>query len=885
MAHSTKKDPHQALRDDIRFLGETLGNTLKSLEGDDFFKTVESMRQLSKTSRQNTKKANQEISKLLASLSSEQLLKLSRAFAHFLNLANTAEQHHRIRRRRDYLTHPKSKPQRGSLEDFFLTQTKKTQTKEKLVKLLKELRIELVLTAHPTQVNPRTFTDQFQKLALLLEKKDRQDITLFEKKEISKQIERIIVTLWLSNEVREAKPTPVDEAMAGLNTIQDVFWDAVPRYLRLLEQSIADRLKSPPTLPKEIISIGSWMGGDRDGNPNVTAAVTEKVYRFSRGIAAKLYLKELRALSKELSMAQANEVITAQVGTSCSLPYQTFLKPLLKKVKNTRDHFLQKKSPSRVPLDLIDSSEEIKQPLMTCYRSLIDTGAREVANGRLLDLLRRLDCFDIELAKLDIRQDSSLHSQTMQAITHHLGVGDYLAWDETTRMDFLEEYLQSSVEIDFDQLETSPPVKEVLNTFELISKIGAEHFGAYVISMARSPSDILSVLFLQHLFKTKSPMRIVPLFETIEDLKQSHLTMEKLFSSNCYRSQIASQQEVMIGYSDSSKDGGRLASAWEIYQAQERLIQLSKKRNIRLTLFHGRGGTVGRGGGPTHLAILSQPPGSLNGGLRVTEQGEVIQSKFGFRSLAIRTLELYTTATLQARLEPPKPPLQLWRNVMNDLTSQSRMEYQKLTRDQNEFIPLYQEISPESELDSLNIGSRPSKRKKKDGLTSLRAIPWIFAWTQNRLLLPSWYGTLEGLELIRKQNRISVLKSMYQKWPFFRSTIDLVSMVIAKSDESIAHSYLEGLVGPKLKPLGTQLLKKLKRTTRSLLNVMGTRRLLASFPVLERSIQVRNPYVDPINFIQIELLKRIRNGNASPLDEKALKITMNGISAGMRNTG
>ena len=222
---------------------------------------------------------------------------------------------------------------------------------------------------------------------------------------------------------------------------------------------------------------------------------------------------------------------------------------------------------------------------------------------------------------------------------------------------------------------------------------------------------------------------------------------------------------------------------------------------------------------------------------------------------------------------------------MNDLTSQSRMEYQKLTRDQNEFIPLYQEISPESELDSLNIGSRPSKRKKKDGLTSLRAIPWIFAWTQNRLLLPSWYGTLEGLELIRKQNRISVLKSMYQKWPFFRSTIDLVSMVIAKSDESIAHSYLEGLVGPKLKPLGTQLLKKLKRTTRSLLNVMGTRRLLASFPVLERSIQVRNPYVDPINFIQIELLKRIRNGNASPLDEKALKITMNGISAGMRNTG
>ncbi len=880
-----KKDPHLPLRNDINQLGTHLGDSIKSLEGQEIFNLVEKVRSLSKKSRVGNHIAQKKLTKLLSKLSTKEAQKLARAFTQFLNLANIAEQHHRVRRRREHLTTKKPSAQKGSLEKSFHEFSRSKAAKTVLVENIKNLKIELVLTAHPTEVSPKTILEKFQRLALLLEKRDRKSLTPFERDEIERKIKIEITSLWKTNELRQEKPSPIDEAVSGLNVIEEVLWDSVPRYHRILDYSLSRFTGATLAPDHSLVSFGSWMGGDRDGNPSVTAKVTEKVYWISRLTASKLYLKEFSLLRNELSMSTASKELHSIVGTVRE-PYRTYLDEVCQKLRNTKRYFFALLNGKKaVKEGLIDSISDLKDPLLVCYRSLVGTGGREIAHGRLLDLLRRINTFGLVLAKLDIRQESDLHTEAMDAITEHLGVGKYSEWLEETRIDFLSEYLEGNLRLNISEIKTSPMVKEVLQTFELIGRLGQERLGAYVISMARQPSDILSVQFLQRSFGSEKPIRIVPLFETINDLKNAEKTMKKIFATDVYRKSIQGQQEIMIGYSDSSKDAGRLCSAWELYQTQEKLTELSKKEGIKLTLFHGRGGSVGRGGGPTYLAILSQPPGSIDGRLRVTEQGEVIQSKFGFKSLAIRTLELYTTATLKATLNPPRKPKKVWRKIMDDLSSQACLGYRSLVRDNEDFVPFFRQMTPETELDSLNIGSRPARRKKGGGIESLRAIPWVFAWTQNRLLLPSWLGFTEAMETLFQQKRGEILKNMYLHWPFFQSTIDLVEMVLAKSDTGIARLYNDALVEPKFKNIGNGLLKKLEKSKYYLLKLTSQKKLLSTNPVLDRSIKVRNPYVDPINLLQIELLKRLRKNPDDAEVQLALKITMNGISAGMRNTG
>jgi phosphoenolpyruvate carboxylase len=533
-----------------------------------------------------------------------------------------------------------------------------------------------------------------------------------------------------------------------------------------------------------------------------------------------------------------------------------------------------------------ESADEIVEPLALCYRSLVETGQQIIADGRLADLLRRLAAFGLTLVRLDIREHSERHTAALDVITRQRGVGSYAEWSEERRTAFLVERLREETPQEMPRLrEPSGEVADTLQTFESIAELHPESLGAYIVSMTRTPSDVLAVAYLQRLAGAR--LRIVPLFEQVDALNGAANAMRGLFALAEYRSQIDGQQEVMVGYSDSAKDGGRLAANWALYTAQEQLVRTAADAGIQLTLFHGRGGSVSRGGGPTYLAIQSQPPGSIDGRLRVTEQGEMIQAQFGLPDIALRTLELYTTATLEATLAPSPPPPDRWRHAMDSLAEAAEAAYRTTVYDEPRFVPYFRAATPEVELGAMPIGSRPARRTASGGVETLRAIPWVFAWTQTRLLLPTWLGTGEALHGALAAGQRDLIRELYRDWPFFRSTIDLVAMVLAKTDSRIAAEYDRQLVPPELAPLGRDLRDRLERTIAAVLEVTGRKELLADNGVLRRSIAVRNPYVDPINLVQIELLRRLRRDGDQASYEvwTAFMITVNGIAAGMRNTG
>jgi phosphoenolpyruvate carboxylase len=434
-------------------------------------------------------------------------------------------------------------------------------------------------------------------------------------------------------------------------------------------------------------------------------------------------------------------------------------------------------------------------------------------------------------------------------------------------------------------LETSPEVREVLESFRVAALTPQESIGAYIISMTAQPSDVLAVELLQKEARISVPQRVVPLFETMRALEEAGAIIRNLLAIPWYRARCGGRQEVMVGYSDSAKDGGRLAASWQLYKAQEALVSACRDAGVELTLFHGRGGSVGRGGGPTYLAIQSQPPGSVDARLRVTEQGEMIQAKFGLPGLAIRTLELYTTATLDATLAPPAPPEPAWRTRMDALGARARDAYRAVVYETPCFIDYFRTATPEMELEDLTIGSRPARRRAGGGVETLRAIPWVFAWTQTRLMLPSWLGVGEALTDAIENGSGGELRAMYGGWPFFRSTLDLIEMVLAKADARIAAHYEAVLVPSDLHELGADLRRRLPMTSSAVLAVAGRRDLLDDNPVLRRSIDVRNPYVDPINLVQVELLRRLRKAGEEERLRNAFLVTVNGVAAGMRNTG
>ena len=878
-------DPHASLRRDVHDLGAMLGDTLREQVGKDLFDNVERVRNLAKNARAGNEDDFQELEDLLRSLPAGETLNISRAFAHFLTLANVAEQHHRVRRRRVYRQDPETAPQQGSFDETFRRLLEEGVSRETLHETICRLHIECVLTAHPTEVVRRTLLRKHNRIADLLAKRDAVDLTVFERHELGQALRRDITSCWLTDEIRRTRPTPLDEAHGGLAYLEETLWDVVPLFLRHLDAALLKYTGRPLPSAAAPLRFGSWMGGDRDGNPHVTAAVTRKVCLQARRQAIMLYARDLKALAAELSMTACSDALRARVG-SAHEPYRALLDSAQERLDATL-HDVNAQLAEQTPALAGTYAEagDLADDLLLCYQSLHDVGAGAIAEGPLLDTLRRVACFGLTLARLDIRQEAARHADVLDAYTRAQGYGAYREWDEAQRQAFLAGALQADPTPIPHQLLENPSHREVLETFSAIAYLGPDALGAYVISMAQTPSDILVVEFLQHQARCRQRLPVVPLFETVDALRHAGATIRQLLAIPWYRQQLGGSLQVMVGYSDSAKDAGILTAGWELYKAQEELVQVCREYDVRLTLFHGRGGSIGRGGGPTHAAIQSQPPGSVDGRLRVTEQGEMIQSKFGIPGIALRTLEVYTTAVAEATLHPSPVPRPEWRRIMEQLSQTAMTAYRKLVRDDDRFVPYFQAATPEAVLGELNIGSRPARRRADVDVDSLRAIPWIFSWTQTRLMLPSWLGVGEALQEALNQDQRDQVQAMYRNWPFWHSTLDLISMVMAKADMRIAACYDEWLVPEELKPFGDALRHRFAAASRAVLAVTGHDDLLATNPVLRRSIEVRNPYVDPLNIVQADLLRRFRESSEGAALHDALLVTVNGIAAGMRNTG
>ncbi|MGE8314762.1 MAG: phosphoenolpyruvate carboxylase [Pseudomonas putida] len=868
------------LREDVHVLGELLGETIRQQHGDAFLQKIEDIRHSAKADRRGP---GEQLTSTLADLAEEDLLPVARAFNQFLNLANMAEQYQLIRRR----DAGQPEPFEARVLPELLARLKQAgHSNDALARQLAKLDIQLVLTAHPTEVARRTLIQKYDAIAGQLAAQDHRDLTPDERHQVRERLRRLIAEAWHTEEIRRTRPTPVDEAKWGFAVIEHSLWHAIPSHLRKVDKALLDATGLRLPLEAAPIRFASWMGGDRDGNPNVTAAVTREVLLLARWMAADLFLRDIDALAAELSMQQASGALRERVGDSAE-PYRVVLKQLRDRLRATRawaHSALTSSQPASAEV-LVDNRDLIA-PLELCYQSLHECGMGVIAEGPLLDCLRRAVTFGLFLGRLDVRQDAARHRDALTEITDYLGLGRYADWDEDRRIEFLQAELKNRRPLLPAHFRPQADTAEVLATCREVAAAPAASLGSYVISMAGAASDVLAVQLLLKEAGLTRPMRVVPLFETLADLDNAGPVMQRLLGLPGYRAGLRGPQEVMIGYSDSAKDAGTTAAAWAQYRAQENLVRICAEHQVELLLFHGRGGTVGRGGGPAHAAILSQPPGSVAGRFRTTEQGEMIRFKFGLPGIAEQNLNLYLAAVLEATLLPPPPPQPAWREVMDQLAADGVKAYRSVVRDNPDFVEYFRQSTPEQELGRLPLGSRPAKRRA-GGIESLRAIPWIFGWTQTRLMLPAWLGWETALSNALARGQGELLAQMREQWPFFRTRIDMLEMVLAKADAQIAEAYDERLVQPDLLPLGAHLRDLLSQSCQVVLGLTGQQVLLAHSPETLEFISLRNTYLDPLHRLQAELLARSRSREAaldSPL-EQALLVTVAGIAAGLRNTG
>ena len=875
-------DQYAALRANVGLLGTELGETLRQHLGDAVLARVEQIRQLSKEARQGDSKQAEQLRQVLTALTDDELLPVARAFAQFLNLANLAEQHFSVSQAgRNSIEKPEP------LTELFQRLKDAALQKTDIQQALQDLSIELVLTAHPTEVARRTLIHKLSEIAGCLAQLEQQ-LTPWRRQQLHLRLTELISQAWHSNEIREQRPTPVDEAKSGFAVIESSLWQAVPDFLRQLDADLQVALGAGLPLDAAPVRFSSWMGGDRDGNPFVTAKVTRQVLLLSRWKAADLFIADLDLLSTELSMNSGSAELLA-ASEHAAEPYRAVVNKLRQQLIYTRDWLTEALKHDRLqrPADLIWHNQQLLAPLLLCHQSLLDSGMALIARGRLTDTIRRAYAFGLTLLKLDVRQDAGRHADVFAELTRYLGLGDYGAWTESDRQAFLLRELANKRPLFPKSWQPSAEVQEVLDTCDIVARHGSEALSTYVISMAGKPSDVLAVQLLLKEAGISFPMPVAPLFETLSDLQNAPECMRQLLSIDWYRGYINGRQEVMIGYSDSAKDAGVFAAAWAQYSAQEALVKLSGDYGVKLTLFHGRGGTIGRGGGPAHAAILSQPPGSLAGGLRVTEQGEMIRFKFGLPELAVRSLALYASAVLEGMLLPPPVPKASWRKLMSQLAADSCDAYRAVVRHNKDFVPYFRAATPEQELGKLPLGSRPAKRNPTGGVESLRAIPWIFAWSQNRLMLPAWLGAGNALAKAVAEDNSALLDEMQKQWPFFATRLSMLEMVFLKADLDISAYYDKVLVPTELQALGAQLRAQLAADRELLLQLIHSDTLMAKEGWIRESIMLRNTYVDPLHILQVELLKRARQqpDNVSAQSNRALMVTIAGIAAGMRNSG
>ncbi|XP_057792370.1 phosphoenolpyruvate carboxylase 2-like [Salvia miltiorrhiza] len=923
---------------------------LQDLHGEEIRETVQDCYEISAEYEGNRDPQKlEELGRVLTSLDAGDSIVIAKSFSHMLNLANLAEEVQIAYRRRIKLKKHDFSDEASATTESDIEETLKrlvgqlNKSPQEVFEALKNQTVDLVLTAHPTQSVRRSLLQKHARIRDCLTQLNAKDITPDDKQELDEALQREIQAAFRTDEIRRNPPTPQDEMRAGMSYFHETIWKGVPKFLRRVDtalKNIGINERVPYNAP--LIQFSSWMGGDRDGNPRVTPEVTRDVCLLARMMAANLYFSQIEDLMFELSMWRCSDELRTRAQelhrsskrdakhyiefwkqVPSNEPYRVILGDVRDKLYHTRERARQllANGISDIPEELtFTNTEEFLEPLELCYRSLCASGDRPIADGSLLDFLRQVSTFGLSLVRLDIRQESDRHTDVLDAITRHLEIGSYKEWPEERRQEWLLSELSGKRPLFGPDLPKTEEIADVLDTFHVIAELPSDNFGAYIISMATSPSDVLAVELLQRECHIKTPLRVVPLFEKLADLEAAPAAVARLFSIEWYRNRINGKQEVMIGYSDSGKDAGRLSAAWQLYKAQEELIKVAKEFGVKLTMFHGRGGTVGRGGGPTHLAILSQPPDTIHGSLRVTVQGEVIEQSFGEEHLCFRTLQRFTAATLEHGMHPPVAPKPEWRALMDEMAVIATKEYRSVVFQEPRFVEYFRLATPELEYGRMNIGSRPSKRKPSGGIESLRAIPWIFAWTQTRFHLPVWLGFGAAMnEAIRKDMKnLQMLRDMYNGWPFFRVTIDLIEMVFAKGDPKIGALCDKLLVSEDLWAFGEQLRANYQATQDIILQVAGHKVILEGDPYLRQRLRLRDPYITVLNVCQVYTLKRIRDPTYSvkvgphlskeimemdtskpadelvklnPMSEYApgledtLILTMKGIAAGLQNTG
>ncbi len=918
---SETSDLDSELREDVRLLGRLLGRVLQERTGEAGYALIENVRQTAVRFRRaqpgEAGAVRTELAGILDGLTRRQSLDVVRAFSYFLHLLNIAEDRHQKRKRRAQAREGLP-PREGSLARA-LAQLKAAGVDAAALKSWFEgALVSPVLTAHPTEVKRKSTLDCEREIARLLERRDREQLLPAEQTELAHQLYIGILTLWQTAMLRLTKLRVVDEIDNALAYYRDTFLEQIPRLYAEMEHTLARHCGTAQRLPA-LLRMGSWIGGDRDGNPYVDAGVLRAAIERQAQVAFAHYLEQIHLLGGELSLAARLVSVTpellalADAGGDDSPfrrdePYRRALVGIYARLAASA-RLLCGYAPPREPHATgapYHASAQLRADLEVIAHSLANHGSAALAERRLRPLMRAVEVFGFHLAALDLRQNSAVHERVVAELLRTAGVhGDYAALAERERVDLLTRELSGPRLLYSRHLEYSATTQGELAILqaaaEVHARFGAEAIQNYIISNCASLSDLLEVgLLLKEvgLLAPGEPARlalnIVPLFETIADLGRCAGVMAQAFAHAAYAPWLdarARVQEIMLGYSDSNKDGGYVSANWALYRAEANLVEVFRQHGVRLRLFHGRGGSVGRGGGPAYEAILAQPPGSVDGMLRLTEQGETIASKYADALLGRENLETLVAATLEASLlhaQHADPAALGWTEVMDALSAHAYRAYRELVYETPGFVEYFRMTTPIAEIADLNIGSRPAARKASWRIDDLRAIPWVFSWAQCRVLLPGWYGFGSAVEawLAEHPQGMQTLRQMYQGWPFFRSVVSNMDMVLAKTDLSIAARYAELLPDAALRErVLARIGAELNHCLRHLLQITGQATPLADNPELAQSIRNRIPYLDPLNHLQIELLRRYRAGDSDEQTRRGIHLSINGLTAGLRNSG
>ena len=912
---------NELLRRDVRMLGDLLGEVITQLAGADAFALVEDIRQLSRARRGGEPSAEQQLAERIAGLSEAQARVVARAFSVFFDVSNLAEDRHRVRvlRSREQELYPM--PISESIGAGIFQLCEAGFTAEQMQAALDRVGIELVFTAHPSEAKRRSIRAKLRRMRQAIQELDRADLLPRERRRLEDRLHAELTILWQTDFLRPSKPTVLEEVERGLS-IMPRLWDVVPQVMETLRRALATSYPGHVFRIPVFLQFGSWMGGDRDGNPNVTAEVTAQTLIWLREAAVAHHLARSRQMYDFLSISVREidadhalqqglaEAVSRWPAVAAELEHVAPLEIYRRWVTLVQWRLKQSLgSPTGGGLppggyrdgdELVADLERMCESLRSHHGELFVESEAQ----KWLDLAR---VFGLHLTSLDIRQDSRRYAEVMTDLFKHLGqVENFDELPEPEKQALLARTMPWCDAIPEENL--TPLSRDTLALFRLLRQAHAEYgpksIGGHVISLTHVPSDVLTVLWLWRHAQSQAAsdarggdaeLRIVPLFEKIGDLRDASQTLEAILQQPAYAEHVArlgQRQVVMVGYSDSTKDGGYLAACWGLYEAQSDLHAVADRFGVKLTFFHGRGGSLGRGGGPAARGILSLPPAALDGTLRLTEQGEVLAERYDDVQVAYRHLEQVTWATLVGSALPAPDVKPAWLTLMGELAERSLAAYRELV-DLPGFIQFFADATPIEEIENLPIGSRPSRRRGERTLNDLRAIPWVFSWTQNRCMIPAWYGLGTALSEVKYRDRQSwqTLCEMYRQWPFLQATIDNAALALAKADMYIAQRYSELSENVDTRQKVWMLIASERdRTRQAILDLVGGSELLSSTPWFQGSIEVRNPYIDPLNLIQIELLRRRRALTAEDDQEHArlrdlLRLTVQGVAAGMRTTG